>query len=176
MSRNTVVTQPNVKQGYVKRKRGIASLDSTNGVNKMSTPNHARDIFSNDDGVVLGGANGKIILNGSKTCSGASGKKSQNKAYEMIRQAIGYNKEGPTYQNFSNIFSLHGQGSSSIGLAQTIKNMSEGRRAKGTTADMAKANKQQKNEEILASFKSKILQQMNDKLRHTTTDLGHFSG
>ena len=34
-----------------------------------------------------------------------------------------------------------------------------------------------KNEQILASFKSKILQQMNDKLRHTTTDLGNgFSG
>ena len=72
----------------------------------------------------------------------------------MIRQAIGYNKDGPTYQNFSNIFSLQGQGSSNIGLAQTIKNMSEGgRRGANNKTDANKA----KNEQILSSFKSKIL-------------------
>ena len=72
----------------------------------------------------------------------------------MIRQAIGYNKDGPTYQNFSNIFSLQGQGSSNIGLAQTIKNISEGgMRESNNKTDANKA----KNEQILSSFKSKIL-------------------
>ena len=79
----------------------------------------------------------------------------------MIRQAIGYNKDGPTYQNFSNIFSLQGQGSAQIGLAQSIKNVSEaGRRAashhRATTSNLSDAN-MAKNEQILASFKSKIL-------------------
>jgi len=85
VSRNGGVTQPSAKQGYVKRKRVIASLDSTNervqvggGThNKMSSPNHhqnSRDIFTNDMGV-------KFTMNGSKTCQGGaatglSGKKS----------------------------------------------------------------------------------------------------
>lgn len=84
----------------------------------------------------------------------------------MIKQAIGYNKDGPTYQNFSNIFSLQGQGSTSIGLSQSIKQNHV--RAKGTT--MTDTNKD-KNDQMLSQFKSKILQQMQHKLRNTTNDL-----
>lgn len=116
-------------------------------------------------------------MSGSKSVHNQGGNKNQNKAYEMIRQAIGYNKDGPTYQNFSNIFSLQGQGSSQIGLAQSIKNMPEaGKRTasyhRGTTSNLTDANTA-KNEQILASFKSKILHQMNENLRNTTTDMSY---
>ena len=81
----------------MKRKRGIASLDSTNERVDGGGSN-SRDIFTNDIMV------GKFTMNGSKTCQGsaAAGKKSENKAYEMIRQAIGYNRgeDMPIYSNF----------------------------------------------------------------------------
>ena len=52
VSRNTGVTQPSIKQGYAKRKRGMASLDTHHNratINKSSPDtNTAADIFTND--------------------------------------------------------------------------------------------------------------------------------
>ena len=80
----------------------------------------------------------------------------QTKAYDMIRQAIGQKTtdNGPNYTQFSNIYSLSGQGTNFCIQAvasrkqQTVK-------AKGTT--MTDPNKT-KNDQILSQFKSKILQ------------------
>ena len=46
----------------------------------------------------------------------AKDRKNQSKAYDMIRQAIGINKDGPSYQTFSNVFSLGGQGNTGLGI------------------------------------------------------------
>ena len=82
-----------------------------------------------------------------------------NKTYEMIREAMGKNDGPANYQNFSNVFSLGGQGNQALGVfgmydankkPQTV-------RAKGTT--VTDPNKQQK-DLVLTQFKSKILQKL----------------
>ena len=87
----------------------------------------------------------------------------------MIRQAIGINKDGPTYATFSNVFCLGGQGNAALGIAaegNTSTRKQNNMRARGTTqSDPNKA----KNDMILSQFKSKILQNMNENLRNTGT-------
>ena len=102
-------TKSTSKPKYVNHRRAIASLDSQSAVKNNRVSSAA--IFRND---MHGGS--KTVANHEQEM-----KKSQSKAYDLIRQAIGYNKDGPTYQNFSNIFSMHSKGTSNEGLEQTVK-------------------------------------------------------
>ena len=90
--------------------------------------------------------------------------RNQNKTYEMIREAMGKN-DGPTYANFSNIFSLGGQGNQALGVFGMYNTNKKPQtvRAKGTT--VTDPNKQQK-DLVLTQFKSKILQKLQDNLKN----------
>ena len=84
-----------------------------------------------------------------------------NKAYERIRSAIGQ-KDGMPYSAFSNVFSLPGNNKGSLLQGQR---KSTGKRNKGTTVI---DTNQARNDLVLAQFKSKILQQMQNSFRNAT--------
>ena len=87
LSARLSLDQQTMKSAYVKRQKVSTSVSSQRTPQKV--------LFQNEQTPTKAAA----IAN----------RKNQNKAYEMIRQAIGCKNDGaPSYANFSNVYSLTG--------------------------------------------------------------------
>lgn len=81
---------------------------------KMQVPNNMNKLLERQQvGLPVNGANNK-------------------KAYEMIKSALGH-KDGLTYSNFSNVFTLQGTGNAKMGITCLAQKSRQAGRSKGTT-------------------------------------------